>query len=119
MENTPGSAVSELVKSYASTSCLINMEPTELLHIQPSDPIASEGVILPYKLDTYLIHDYSSNTVSSPLSMLHFPLFLDGINIEPHTKPLKVGQFSKHSSITMAYGKMLRCTKALGLARNE
>ncbi len=37
--------VLEQVKSCASVSCLINTEPLELLHLQPSEPIASEIVI--------------------------------------------------------------------------
>ncbi len=34
----------EAVISYSSVSCLINMEPLELLCLQPSEPIASESV---------------------------------------------------------------------------
>ena len=37
-------SVLEQVKSCGSVSCLINMEPSELLHLQPSEPIASESV---------------------------------------------------------------------------
>ncbi len=36
------SSVLEQVKSGGSVSCLINMEPSELLRLQPSEPIASE-----------------------------------------------------------------------------
>ena len=35
------------VKSYGSVSCLINMEPSELLRLQPSEPIASESARYP------------------------------------------------------------------------
>ncbi len=35
----------KLVKSCNSVSCLINTEPSELLRLQPSDPIASESVM--------------------------------------------------------------------------
>ncbi len=34
----------EQVLSCSSVSCLINMEPVELLRLQPSEPIASESV---------------------------------------------------------------------------
>ncbi len=34
----------ELVISCSSASCLINMEPLELLRLQPNEPIASESV---------------------------------------------------------------------------
>ncbi len=34
------------VKSCASISCLINMEPLELLRLQPSELFASESVIM-------------------------------------------------------------------------
>ncbi len=44
MEYTPEAAVLTLVKSCASVNCLINMEPLELLRLQPSELIASEGV---------------------------------------------------------------------------
>ena len=33
----------ELVKSCASVSCLINTEPLELIHLQPSESISSES----------------------------------------------------------------------------
>ncbi len=39
------SSVLEQVKSCGSVSCLINMEPSELLRLQPSEPIASESVL--------------------------------------------------------------------------
>ncbi len=38
------STILEQVKSCNSVSCLINMEPLELLRLQPSEPIASESV---------------------------------------------------------------------------
>ncbi len=38
------SSVLEQDKSCGSVSCLINMEPSELLRLQPSEPIASESV---------------------------------------------------------------------------
>ncbi len=44
MEYTPEAAVLTLVKSCASVSCLINMEPLELLRLQPSELIPSESV---------------------------------------------------------------------------
>ena len=40
---TPETAVLKLVKSCTSVSCLINMEPLELLRLQPSELIASES----------------------------------------------------------------------------
>ncbi len=45
-------SVLEQVKSCGSVSCLINMEPPELLRLQLSEPIASEsaGYILSYTL---------------------------------------------------------------------
>ena len=33
------------LKSYTSASCLINMEPFELLRLQPSEVIASESAV--------------------------------------------------------------------------
>ena len=41
-----GFTVLEQLKSCSSVSCLINTEPLELLRLQPSEPIASESVIL-------------------------------------------------------------------------
>ncbi len=41
--------VLEQVSSCGSVSCLINTEPLELLHLQPSEPIASESAAYLYK----------------------------------------------------------------------
>ncbi len=35
----------EQVNSCGSVSCLINMEPLELLRLQPSEPIASDSMV--------------------------------------------------------------------------
>ncbi len=36
------------VYACGSVSCLINMEPSELLRLQPSEPIASESLFFIY-----------------------------------------------------------------------
>ncbi len=49
-------SVLEQVKSCGSVSCLINMEPSELLRLQPSERIASESVDMDFtRLKCYKI----------------------------------------------------------------
>ncbi len=66
MENTPEAAALKLVKSCTSVICLINMEPLELLRLQPSEPIASESAPA---------HAYSSILLFATHAYMQFDLY--------------------------------------------
>ncbi len=55
-----------LSESYTSVSCLINMEPAELLHLQLSEPIASDSeAVVPTLWEGNSVLEYSNMLNSS------------------------------------------------------
>ncbi len=73
-------ASTDLEQVISSVSCLINMEPSELLRLQPSELIASESVMKRQHscILHFLIKDVESNeetTVSFNSVVIHLYIF--------------------------------------------